>query len=134
MQRFKILLPLLTLFLLLGCAAEVSKVKLSEAPKPDEKLLSLISSVMREDYINSLEWKEGCVLEVDANGIIETNWHPVKGDQTTRKIQIYVWGSVYRIDVWHQYLLSPLRVTKDYDSRLVEMRLQQAIEKKIAEN
>ena len=134
MQRFKILLPLITLFLLLGCATEVGKVKLYEAPKPDEKLLSLISSVMREDYIENLEWKEGCVLEVDTNGIIETNWHQVKQDQATRKIQIYVWGDIYRVDVWHKYVLSPFRGTKDYASRLVEMQLQQSIEKKLAEN
>ncbi len=114
-----------------GCAAEINKIRLYEAPKPDVRIMRAVSAVMRE-YMDKLDSKNQCVLEVDTDGILDTNWHPVQQGTIKRKIQIYVWGDSYRVDVWHKPTFGPFRGSKDYQSRLMEMNLQFAIEKKLA--
>ncbi len=132
MRLFRTIIISILSLLLLGCAAEFNKtIRLYEAPKPDDRIFSAVSNVMRE-YIDGLEWKNNCVLEIDTVGIIETNWHPVQKGDVKRKIQIYVWGATYRVDVWHKSIFAPFRGSKDYNSRLAEMNLQFKIEKKLS--
>ena len=112
-------------------ASNTAIIHLKEAPAPYKKLFSIIRDVMI-NYKKNME-KQGinnCALEIDSvNGAIETNWHPVHKGEQTRKIQVYVWGNLYRVDVWHRPKLRlSNKARKDYMSRLTEMQLQQEIE------
>ena len=116
---------------MVGCAHEISSVILKEAPEPNNRVLLAAKNAINE-YHGSLQWKDQCSIEInDITGIIETNWHPVHKGEVKRKIQIYVWGKMYRIDVWHKGSLFPSTGKKDYMARLVEMNLQSSIEAKL---
>ena len=122
---------LLIVFVIVGCAHEIKPVLLKEAPKPDYQVLSVATKAINE-YYDSLQWKDQCVINIDNNdGIIETNWHPVHKGEIKRKIQIYVWGKMYRVDVWHRGPFTSSYGLKDYMARLVEMDLQSSIENKL---
>ena len=130
MKSLKIILPFL-IFLLVGCAHEIESVVLKEAPKPDNEVLIAATNAINE-YYNLLQWKDQCTVKVHKDtGIIETNWHPVHKGEMKRKIQIYVWGKMYRVDVWHKGTFSLSEGQKDYMARLVELNLQSSIENKL---
>ena len=132
MLIYRNLFLILLSLLYLGCASENTKILLKEAPKPDNKVLFVVSNVMQE-YRNKLQWKNECFVEVDnEKGIIETNWHPVHKGEVKRKIQIYVWGTIYRVDVWHKNTIGLSSGGKGYMSRLVEMNLQLKIDNKLS--
>ena len=119
------------IFLMAGCAHEMTPVILKEAPEPNNRVLLAAKNTINE-YHDSLQWKDQCSIEINAlAGIIETNWHPVHKGEVKRKIQIYVWGKMYRIDVWHKGSLFSSTGKKDYMARLVEMNLQSSIENKL---
>lgn len=121
----------LIVFLLVGCAYEIKPVILNEAPEPDKVVLLAATNAINE-YHNLLQWKDQCTIKIDDDsGIIETNWHPVHKGEMKRKMQIYVWGKMYRVDVWHIGRFSLSSGQKDYMARLIEMKLQSSIEKKL---
>jgi len=121
----------LIIFIVVGCVHEIQPVFLKEAPKPDETILSAVSSSLKE-YRESLQWKEKCSITTNREaGLIETNWYPVHKGEVKEKIQIYVWGKIYQVDVWHKGNFRSSSAKKDYISRLVEMNLQTSIENKL---
>ena len=113
----------------------VQPVYLKEASKPDMKVFSAAKQMM-ERYKDQLQSKDGCLLIVDMNnGVLETDWHPVHKGEIERKIQIFVWGEIYRVDVWHKSYWDPFKIPKkDYMARLEEMQLQSKIHEYLIDN
>jgi len=112
----------------IASATDVEIVYLKEASPPDKEVFAAVKQTI-EEYKNKLQWKEKCSLNINfEHGIIETNWHPVHKGEVSRKIQLFVWGKLYRVDVWHSAPLRILKPKKDYMARLTEMRLQARIE------
>ena len=71
------------------------------------------------------EWK----IVVDKNkGVIETNWFPEHKGEVILKIQIVVWGTKYRIDVWQKGWLSSSPRKTTWSARY-ERNIQNEIEK-----
>ena len=68
------------------------------------------------------------VREDPQNGLIETGWFHVHKGEVKLKVQIVVWGPLYRIDVWSRALLGG-RVRKTWWSRVAERAIQEEIER-----
>ena len=111
----------------IGCV-KIRKIYLEEAPKADKEVFFIAKQVM-EEYKNRLYYIKYFCLEAELeNGIIETNWHPVGKGVIKHKIQIYVWGTLFRVDVWHKSFKTP---KKDYIARFVELQIQSKIQKNL---
>jgi hypothetical protein len=91
------------------------------------------------DYQKTLQWSENLIIRPDAeNGVIDTSWYPVHKGEVSEKIQVFVWGENYRIDVWHRagwsFWYSPSGWSKfnvPYKTeitRMKEFQLQETIE------
>ncbi len=113
-------------------ASEVETIYLKEAPRPEKSLFSTVTIIIEElekemQQIGSTSFTK--TIDKD-KGIIETNWYPVHKGEVSEKVQIFVWGNIYRVDVWHKSRIGIWRTPKKgYKARLVEMNLQSKIEK-----
>ena len=118
----------------IATASSTEVIHLIEAPPPDEKVFAS-AQIIIDEYRNEIQklGTKSIKLDIDAaHGTIETSWHRVHKGELERKIQIYVWGGIYRIDVWHRSTLGLGKKTKkDYMCRLIEMQLQEKIEKEL---
>ncbi|ATQ74097.1 hypothetical protein CR152_05880 [Massilia violaceinigra] len=68
------------------------------------------------------------LVEDPQTGLIQTAWFLVHKGESSQKVQIAVWGSLYRIDVWTRSTLTG-KIEKTFFSRVAEREIQQAIEK-----
>lgn len=67
-------------------------------------------------------------LEEDVEaGLIQTAWFPVHKGEAEQKVQIAVWGSLYRVDVWTRSVLTG-KLGKDGRSQGAERDIQASIE------
>jgi hypothetical protein len=107
----------------------VSYDRESTMQKADPQIFNIALKAVA-DYQSNLQWGENLKIESDAeDGFIETNWYPVHKGEVSEKVQIFVWGDNYRVDVWHGSSNSKFRVPYRGDHASArEIRIQEAIE------
>jgi len=119
----------------LSCAGNdiSSPIALAEVEPPDALLFARIEEVA-EQYRKELQWADRCSFVADREaGRIASNWHPVHKGEVERKLECYVWGSVWRVDVWDRPAGGLRKAAgKGYMARLAEMQIQQRIVEAIA--
>jgi hypothetical protein len=109
-------------------ASEPESLYLDQFESPNKLVFESIRKgfgSFQEQRPYKLEWK---VIIDEKKGIIETNWFPEHKGEVKLKVQIAVWGSIYRVDVWQQtgFLKAPY---KTIWSMHFERNLQNEIEK-----
>ncbi len=67
------------------------------------------------------------LVENPETGLIQSAWFLVHKGEAEQKVQIAVWGSFYRVDVWTRGVLTG-HVSKTFMSRVAEREIQQDIE------
>ncbi len=109
-------------------AAELQDPYIDQLAPPNQILLEAAENGVNS-FKESSQFKKEWEVTIDREkGTIETNWFPVHKGEVESKIQIAVWGSLYRIDVWH--LTGWLRTPgKTRHSMWFERMLQNEIEK-----
>jgi hypothetical protein len=123
----------LVLFTQAAVAFDVATPYVTAAPAPDQDLFYRIKAVI-DQYRLELPWSAECDVQFDLQrGIIQTNWHPVHKGEVLQKVQVYIWGDMYRVDVWNKraFLAFLAKPKKKELARTYEWKIQNMIEEKV---
>lgn len=111
-------------------ASGAETIALKEALKADTKVFEAAEKAIDKykEYAKKA-WGVNVVTKFDKDkGLLYTDWHRVHKGEVEWKIEIMVWGHIYRVDVWERPSIGLFRYPrKGYMCRLEEMRLQQEI-------
>ncbi|MDQ1832709.1 hypothetical protein [Massilia scottii] len=97
--------------------------------RPDAQLFRDVHDGLQTYRLRGVALEPGDLrlVENPETGLIQTAWFLVHKGESSQKVQIAVWGSLYRIDVWTRGTLTG-KIEKTFFSRVAEREIQQAIE------
>jgi len=129
MKKLQVFLLLLCVQpMLIGCSSNLVDPYVDQLEPPSTKLVESIVEALNS-FKESRPYKNEWKIVVDKNkGVIETNWFPEHKGEVILKIQIAVWGTKYRIDVWQKGWLSSSPRKTTWSVRY-ERNIQNEIEK-----